>query len=155
MTGKGNASTVAGLQKKGVARLFVGYHETEQKDVDSKMAATEGLKELQEIPGIGKKMAEVAEVELVILDSAGRERQVDAQRPQVAEHLVRARAIDGSELVLDLVGLRHVALVELVVLLHRARRDAVELTNGAEGAGGELGERHGVLLYYHGSGAAG
>jgi hypothetical protein len=47
LSGKGNAATVAGLQKKGITGRFVGYTEAVQKDFDSKMAATEGLKELQ------------------------------------------------------------------------------------------------------------
>src|SRR6185312_15665652 len=63
-----------------------------------------------------------------------------------AVDLVRARAIDGGELLLDLVGLADVALVELVVLFHRSGRDPVQLTNAGKRLRGELGERHGVLL---------
>ncbi|MDX1934168.1 MAG: hypothetical protein SFU56_16325 [Capsulimonadales bacterium] len=46
MTGKGNAGTVARLQRKGIAGRYIHYRETQQKDVDSEMASTEGLKEL-------------------------------------------------------------------------------------------------------------
>ena len=64
--------------------------------------------------------AEVLEVDLVVLDPADREREIDLQRPQ----LIR---VGGVELPEDLVPLVHVALVELVVRLDRRAGDPREL----------------------------
>src|SRR5262249_14370434 len=87
--------------------------------------------------------AEVREIDLVVLHPAGREREVDAQRAEVAEDLVRGGAIDGVELLLDLVGLADVALVQLIVLFHGPRRDAVELADRRELLGLEVFPSHG------------
>src|SRR5262249_50813628 len=93
--------------------------------------------------------AEVVEVELVVLDPADAERQVDLQRAELGESLVRGAEIDVGELAEDLVPLRDVALVQLVVGLDRLPRDAVELEEPRlELAGGDLVEvvrkRHAV-----------
>jgi len=71
--------------------------------------------------------AEVLEVDLVVLDPADREGQVDLQRPNVRVHLVRAGEVDLGELAEDLVPLVDVSLVQLVVSLDRLPRDAVQL----------------------------
>src|SRR6185503_9196789 len=91
------------------------------------------LDQLGDSPARGSALAaQVREVDLVVLDAAGREREIDAQRAQIAVDLVRRGAIDGVELLLDLVGLADVALVELVVLFHGPRRDAVQLADARE-----------------------
>ena len=61
---------------------------------------------------------------------------------QMAEDLVRRSAVDCGQLLLDFVGLGDVALVELVVLFHGPRRNAVQLLDRRERLGSELGERH-------------
>src|SRR5215210_4012241 len=71
--------------------------------------------------------AEVLEVDLVVLDPADREREVDLERAEVRIDLVRRGEVDVGELAEDLVPLRDVPLVELVVRLHGFARDAVEL----------------------------
>ncbi len=77
--------------------------------------------------GLSTVTAEMLEVDLVVLDSADREGEVDLQRAHFGVDLVRGRKIDVAELPEDLVPLRDVALVELVVGLDRLARDAVEL----------------------------
>ena len=71
--------------------------------------------------------AEVLEVDLVVLDAADGEREVDLQRADLGVDLVRGGEVDLAELRQDLVPLRHVALVELVVRLDRRAGDAVQL----------------------------
>src|SRR5205807_2543208 len=61
--------------------------------------------------------AEMLEVDLVVLDPADREGQVDLQRADVGVDLIRAGEIDLGELPENLVPLVHVSLVELVVRL--------------------------------------
>jgi hypothetical protein len=61
----------------------------------------------------------VLEVDLVVLDPADREGQVDLQRAEVGVDLVRGGEVDPVQLAEDLVPLRDVALVELVVRLDR------------------------------------
>ena len=79
------------------------------------------------------------EVDLVVLDPADRERQVDLERAQVGVDLVGAREVDLGELPEDLVPLVHVPLVELVVGFDRLARDAIELEQaGLQLAGGDL-----------------
>ena len=73
--------------------------------------------------------AQVREVELVVLDAADRERQVDLQRPKLRVHLVRRAEIDLGELAEDLVSLRDIALVELVVRLDSCAGDPLELVH--------------------------
>src|SRR3954447_17470285 len=73
--------------------------------------------------------AEVLEVDLVVLDPADREGQVDLQRAEIGVHLVRRRKVDGRQLRENLVPLSHIALVELVVRLDRRPRDAVQLVH--------------------------
>ena len=67
------------------------------------------------------------EVDLVVLDAADGEGQVDLQRPDLGVDLVRGAEIDGRESPEDLVALRDVPLVEAIVRLDRRPRDAVEL----------------------------
>ncbi len=91
--------------------------------------------------------AEVLEIDLVVLDAADREGQVDLQRAKLGVDLVRAVEVDAFELPEDLVPLVHVPLVQLVVRLDRLARDAVELVErGLQFAGGDLhvvvGKRH-------------
>ncbi len=90
--------------------------------------------------------AEVREVELVVLDPADREREVDLQRPNVRVHLVRLLEIDVAERAEDLVPLRDVPLIQAVVGLDGGARDAGELEQPRlERSGGDLLElRHGA-----------
>ena len=71
--------------------------------------------------------AEMAEVELVVLDPADREAQVDLERTHVGEDLVCGGEIHVGEPAEDLVPLGDVSLVELVVRLDGRARDAVQL----------------------------
>src|SRR6476661_1961265 len=71
----------------------------------------------------------MAKVELVVLDPADREGQIDLQRPQLGEDLVRGGEVDLGEPAEDLVPLRDVSLVQLVVRLHRRAGDPVELVH--------------------------
>ena len=71
--------------------------------------------------------AEVLEVELVVLDPADREGEVDLQGANVGVHLVRLVEVDLGELAEDLVPLGDVALVEAVMRLDGGTRDAGEL----------------------------
>src|SRR3990170_3748140 len=71
--------------------------------------------------------AEVLEVDLVVLDPADREGEVDLERAHVGVDLVRVADIGRGKPAEDLVPLAHVALVELVVGLDRRARDPVEL----------------------------
>ncbi len=89
------------------------------------------------------------EVDLVVLDPADRERELDLQSAKLGIDLVRRAEINGAELLQDLVPLVHVALVELVVRLDALARDAVELEQlGLQLPGGDLlvveGERRQV-----------
>src|SRR4051794_34544261 len=74
--------------------------------------------------------AEVLEVELVVLDAAHRERQLDLELPQVGIDLVRGREVHRLEPLQDLVPLRDVPLVEPVVRVDGRARDPVELVEG-------------------------
>ena len=58
---------------------------------------------------------EVREVDLVVLDPADREAEVDLQGAQLGVDLVRPRAVDRLELGEDLVPLDDVALIQPVV----------------------------------------
>src|SRR4029453_1095453 len=71
--------------------------------------------------------AEVLEVDLVVLDAADRERQVDLERADVGIDLVGGARVDTVELPQDLVALVDVSLVQLVVRLDRGARDPVQL----------------------------
>jgi hypothetical protein len=109
------------------------------------------LHELADAAGrIAAGAAEVLEVELVVLDPADREGEVDLERADLRVHLVRRREVDAGERAEDLVPLVHVPLVELVVRLDRRPRDPVELQDGGlELAGRDLLElvderRHGA-----------
>src|SRR5580765_7675297 len=77
--------------------------------------------------GIAAASAEMLEVDLVVLDSADREGEVDLQRADVGVDLVGARRVDAVQLLEDLVSLVDVTLVELVVSVDRRPRDPVEL----------------------------
>src|SRR5919198_445622 len=77
--------------------------------------------------GVAAAAAEVLEVDLVFLDPADRERELDLERADLRIHLVGCGEVDAVELPEDLVPLVHVALVELVVRLDRGPGDAVEL----------------------------
>src|SRR5262249_32690674 len=72
-----------------------------------------------------------------------RERQVRAQPSILRIDLIRGAAVDGVELLLDLVHLVDVRLVQLVVLFHRARADAVELADRGERLRGQVLPWHG------------
>src|SRR5205823_2293298 len=88
---------------------------------------------------IAAAATQVLEVDLVVLDPADREAQVDLERPQLRVRLVRAGEVDPVELLQDLVPLVDVALVELVVGLDRRAGDAVELVElGLQLPGGDL-----------------
>src|SRR5947209_2789432 len=63
--------------------------------------------------------AEMREVQLVVLDAADCEGEVDLERPQVGIDLVRRRRIRIRKTAEDLVPLVHVSDVELVVRLDR------------------------------------
>ena len=77
---------------------------------------------------IAARAAEVREVDLVVLDPADREAEVDLQRPQRRSRPGwRRRPVDRLELGEDLVPLGDVALIQPVVGLDRGARDAVEL----------------------------
>src|SRR5207302_6692354 len=73
------------------------------------------------------RAAEVLEVDLVVLDPADGEREVELERADVGIDLVGARQVDVGELAEDLVPLVDVPLVELVVGFDRLARDSVEL----------------------------
>src|SRR5436305_1527947 len=73
--------------------------------------------------------AEVPEVELVVLDPADREGQIDLQRPELGEDLVRDGEVGVGQLAEDLVPLPDVPLVQLVVRLDRRAGDPVELVH--------------------------
>ena len=89
--------------------------------------------------GIAAVAAEVLEVDLVVLDPADREGEIDLERPELGVDLVRAGEVDLVELPEDLVPLVDVALVELVVRLDRGAGDAVELEQrGLQLPGGDL-----------------
>src|SRR5215211_733229 len=77
--------------------------------------------------GIAAVAAQVLEVDLVVLDPADGERELDLERAHLGVDLVGGREVDAVELLQDLVPFRHVALVELVVGLDGLARDAVEL----------------------------
>src|SRR3954454_15474685 len=86
--------------------------------------------------------AEVLEVDLVVLDPADGEREVDLERADVGIDLVRAGRVDARELLEDLVPLVDVTLVELVVRVDRGTGDAVQLVElGLELPRGYLLER--------------
>jgi hypothetical protein len=74
--------------------------------------------------------AQVLEVDLMVLDAADGEGQVDLERAHVRVHLVRGREVDFGELAEDLVPLRHIPLVELVVRFDGRAGDAVHLEEG-------------------------
>src|SRR4029078_9743740 len=86
---------------------------------------------------------EMAEIDLVILGAADRERQIDAQAAILGVDLIRRCTIDAIELLLNLVHLVDVPLVQLVVLLHRARGNSVQLADAREGLRREVLPRHG------------
>src|SRR5205823_5502821 len=89
--------------------------------------------------GLASVPAEVLEVDLVVLDPADRERELDLEGADLRVHLVRRGELDLPELPHDLVALVHVPLVELVVRLDRCTRDPVELVDrGLELARGDL-----------------
>ena len=67
------------------------------------------------------------EVDLVVLDAADGEREIDLERPQLGVHLVAGGEIDVGQLAEDLVALVYVPLVQLVVRFNGLSRDAVEL----------------------------
>src|ERR687897_2386548 len=69
--------------------------------------------------GVSAVTAEMLEVDLVVLDPADREREVNLERADLGVDLVRGRKINVAELSENLVPLRDVALVELVVRLDR------------------------------------
>src|SRR5215211_2995185 len=77
--------------------------------------------------GIAAVAAQVLEVDLVVLDPADGERELDLERAHLGVDLVGGREVDAVELLQDLVPFRDVALVELVVGLDGLTRDAVEL----------------------------
>ena len=70
------------------------------------------------------------EVDLVVLDPAEREREIDLQGADVRVDLIRGRQIDLGEPAEDLVALVHIALVELVMSFDRLPRDPVQLVEG-------------------------
>ncbi len=76
---------------------------------------------------IAAAAAEVGEVDLVVLDAADREREVDLERADLRVDLVGSREVDLGEPAEDLVPLVDVALVELVVGLDRRPGDPVQL----------------------------
>ena len=93
--------------------------------------------------------AQVVEVDLVVLDPADRERELDLEGANLRVDLVGRAQIDGTEFLQDLVPLVHVALVEPVVRLDALARDAVQLEQlGLQRPGGDLlvveGERRHV-----------
>jgi len=69
----------------------------------------------------------VLEVDLVVLDPADREAEVDLQRAHLRVDLVGRGQVHIGELGEDLVALVDVPLVELEVRLDRFARDAVQL----------------------------
>jgi DNA-directed RNA polymerase subunit omega len=73
--------------------------------------------------------AEMREVELVILDAADGEREIDLQRAELRVDLIRRTEVDVRQLAQDLVPLVHVALIELVVGLDRSTGDPVQLVH--------------------------
>src|SRR6266567_2849270 len=92
-----------------------------------------------EAGGIASAATEMLEVDLVVLDPADREAEVDLERADVRKGLVRACGIHGVEPREDLVPLVDVALVELVMGLDAGTRDPVELIElGLELPGGDL-----------------
>ena len=70
---------------------------------------------------LATRAAEVLEVDLVVLDPADREGELELQRAQLRVDLVRRGEVDSGELAEDLVALRDVALVEPVVRLNLDR----------------------------------
>jgi hypothetical protein len=94
----------------------------------------------------------VLEVDLVVLDPADGEGEVDLESAQIGVDLVRAAEVHAGEPTEDLVSLRDISLVEAVVRLDRRARDAVQLQERRlELAGPDLDEvRH---LFSSGSGA--
>src|SRR4029077_17068706 len=89
--------------------------------------------------GVSTAAAEMLEVDLVVLDPADREAEVDLERAQLGVDLVRAAGIDVVQLPEDLVALVDVALVELVVRFDGRPGDAVELVElGLELPRGDL-----------------
>ena len=70
---------------------------------------------------------QVLEVDLVVLDPADGEREVELQRADLRVDLVRRAEVDRCELAEDLVPLSDVALVEAIVGLDRRTGDAVQL----------------------------
>src|SRR5580765_3730440 len=84
------------------------------------------------------------EVDLMVLDPADREGEVDLERANLRIDLVRSSRVDPVEPREDLVSLVDVALVELVVSLDRCAGDAVELVElGLQLPGGDLLETEG------------
>src|SRR5262245_46025611 len=71
--------------------------------------------------------AQVLEVDLVVLDPADREGQVDLQRAHLGVDLVRGSEVDLGQLCEDLVALVYIPLIELVVGLDGLAGDPVEL----------------------------
>src|SRR5437588_12417891 len=101
---------------------------------------------------IAASPAEVGEVELVVLDPADGEREVDLERAQIGVDLVRGRRVGVGQTAEDLVPLVHVSDVELVVRLDRGARDPLELVDlGPQRAGRDLLEL--VRKRGHGGGA--
>src|SRR6266545_3435554 len=88
--------------------------------------------------------AEVLEIDLVVLDPADGERQVDLERANLGVGLICTGDVDAVELLQDFVPLVDVALVELEVRLDGFARDAVELVElGLELPGRDLLELEG------------
>src|SRR3954451_396984 len=88
------------------------------------------LDQLGEAPfGLAAVTAEVAEVQVVVLVAEQRERVVHGDGAQVGVDLVALdlRVVELVQALAALVRLLDVALVELVVVLHRLPRDAVEV----------------------------
>ncbi len=102
----------------------VAFRSARQASTEPKSRLTSVAEDAGRVAAVA---AEVLEVELVVLDAADREREVDLQRAQLRVDLVRAREVDAGELAEDLVALVDVALVELVVRLDRLAGDPVEL----------------------------
>ena len=97
---------------------------------------------LERAVGIAPLATEVREVELVVLDPANREGEVDLERPDLRVDLVRLAEVDAREQAENLVPLRDVPLVETVVGLDGRAGNARKLEQpGVERAGGDLLER--------------
>jgi hypothetical protein len=69
----------------------------------------------------------MVEVDLMVLDPADRERQVDLQSADVRIDLICRTEVGVSEKRENLVPLRDVTLVQLVMRLDGCARDSVEL----------------------------